>query len=399
MAMGELSTYLYKLTKLLVLLLLTLSSYYLINIGNNYVDENKKIKLNTRKIIPVIGAFFVLFLINKLFKRYGILSDMFYTMILSVIVAYLLNPIVNFLTKKGVKNRVFAVLIVYLLILGLIVLFAFTIIPRSSKELGQFILSIPDSMNDLSKMFNNVINKYEEMVGDMPFITDNILKAAKNTIAGFETVLINLIKSTVTGLSGFLTKAVSLILTPILTFYFLVDKDQFLGTIAKSIPEKYEEDSKKLYKEINESLSNFVRGRLLMAVFVGVSTTILLSVLGVGFAVPIGFITGFADIVPYIGPFLGFIPAVLFAFLVSPIKAVWVSIAFVLIQWAENNLIAPKVIGETTGLHPMVVLLAIVIGGGMFGVMGMIFSVPVIAILVVIFKFAKEKMEKSKTNL
>ena len=163
---------------------------------------------------------------------------------------------------------------------------------------------------------------------------------------------------------------------------------------AKSIiPSKNRKEIIGLLNEIDTSLNLFVRGRLMLALYVGVATTILLLVLKVEFAVVIGFITGIADIVPYIGPFLGFLPAVFFAFLSSPSKAIWVSIIFLLIQWVENNVLAPKVIGDSTGIHPMTILLALVLGGGMFGVVGMIFSVPFIAVSKILFKFAYDKIK------
>ena len=118
-----------------------------------------------------------------------------------------------------------------------------------------------------------------------------------------------------------------------------------------------------------------------MAVFVGVATAIVLWILGVNYAVVIGAITCIADIIPYIGPLLGFLPAIIVAFIQQPMKALWVGIAFVLIQWVENNLVGPKLLGDSTGLHPLTVLLCLIIGGGMFGVLGMIFSVPIVAIL------------------
>ena len=116
--------------------------------------------------------------------------------------------------------------------------------------------------------------------------------------------------------------------------------------------------------------------------------------MGVGFAVPIGLITGFADIIPYIGPFLGFIPAVIFALLKSPIKALWVIIIFTIIQQIESNIITPKVVGESVGIHPVTVILALIIGGGFFGVIGMILAVPVVGISKVLYSYLVENINR-----
>jgi predicted PurR-regulated permease PerM len=129
-----------------------------------------------------------------------------------------------------------------------------------------------------------------------------------------------------------------------------------------------------------------------MAVMVGIATTIFLFLMGIEFAIVIGFITGLADIVPYIGPFLGFLPAVIFAFISSPIKAVWVGVFFILIQWMENNILGPKVLGKTTGMHPLTILLAIIVGGTIFGVMGMILSVPAVSVSIILFNYFKKRL-------
>ena len=136
-----------------------------------------------------------------------------------------------------------------------------------------------------------------------------------------------------------------------------------------------------------------------MAIFVGFATMVYLLVLRVDFAIVIGLITCVADIIPYIGPFLGFLPAVLFAFMDAPIKALWVAILFLLLQWAENNIIAPKLLSDKTGLNPMLILISIIIGGGVFGVFGMILSVPFASILVILIEFFKMKYNEKNKNV
>ncbi len=133
------------------------------------------------------------------------------------------------------------------------------------------------------------------------------------------------------------------------------------------IPKSYRKDVKGLILEIDKALGQFIRGRLLLALYVGIATTILLLLFKVDFALIIGLITGVADIIPYLGPFLGFFCLqCFFAFLYSPIKALWVGVLFLGIQWVENNVLAPKIIGKSTGIHPVTILLALVIGGGYF---------------------------------
>ena len=169
-----------------------------------------------------------------------------------------------------------------------------------------------------------------------------------------------------------------------------------IGLIKENFPAKYYKEARGLYHEINEAMSAFVRGRILMAVFVGIATMIFLFAIRVEFAFVIGMITMIGDIIPYIGPFMGFLPAIIFALIQSPIKAIWVGAMFLFIQWVENNILAPKLLGKSTGIHPLIILISIIIGGGMFGVWGMILSVPFVSLIIILFKFSVKQNRKSK---
>lgn len=378
---------------ILTTVIMVLIIYYLINIGNGYLSEKKRLRFDDKRIIPILASILGIYLVYLLINKYTILSDTFYALIFSAIIAYALNPLINFLEDKKV-NRTIGVLIVYLSILGIFFIVAFLIIPKSSLEIKRFINNMPTYFEQVSKVIDSLYTKYYSTLGDLPPMFKGLEQAVLDNIVNIENGLANGFKSFIGGIIHALSKFVSIVLTPILTMYFLVDKKFFKERIQKLIPKKHRKDVMYLAKKIDYSLSRFVRGRLLMSLYVGVVTTIALLIMGVEFAFVIGFITGIADIVPYIGPLLGFIPAVFFAYLSSPIKVLWVSIFFVLIQWAENNILAPKIIGENLGMHPLVILLSIVIGGGVFGVFGMILSVPVVAVFKILFSFFKEKMKK-----
>ncbi len=380
---------------ILSLMLLGLVIYYLINIGNNYVEEENKLNINYKKILPVIISAIGFFLVRNLFTKYVVLSDTFYTIIFSIILAYLFNPIINYLEKKNIK-RVFGVLLLYIGIVGLVFILAFLVIPRSSREIKRLMMSMPSYIDKASEMMDSLYREYYSRIGDLPPIFQGIQEVILENIAGLESMIINGLKNFIGGIINTFSKVISLVLTPILTFYFLVDKDYFLEKIQALIPIKYKDDFLKLSKEIDLSLSKFVRGKIIMAAYVGLTTSIVLLFSGIEFAIVIGFITGIADVIPYIGPFLGFIPAIFFALLDSPIKAIWIGLIFLLIQWTENNVLAPKVIGDTTGIHPMVILLSIIIGGGMYGVLGMILSVPAVAVFIILYEFTKEKIKQKK---
>lgn len=373
--------------------LLLLIIYYLINIGNNFIPDRKRIRVSNSKVLPILGVFLLFYLLLALFRRYTILSDTFFTIILSAVLAYILNPIVDYFVSKGMK-RLFAVITLYLMTSGIIFILTFLIIPGSSREIGKLVNNIPIYFSNISRYIDELYTRYYSNLGDLPPLLQGIETAIIQNISKLENIVIEGVKGLVGGIINSFTKIISFILTPVLTFYFLVDKDFFKEKIKESLPLKHRDEVYGLSLEIDKSVSQFVRGRLIMALCVGVATTIALLIIGVDFAMVIGFITGVADVIPYIGPFLGFVPAVIFAFIASPIKALYVSIFFVLIQWAENNILGPKILGGTIGMHPLTILLSIIAGGAIFGVLGMIVSVPFVAICRIFFVFFKEKLKK-----
>lgn len=381
----------------LFVILLILIIYYLINIGNNFVPENKKLRLRDKKILPLLLSFVFLVLFFSLLKRYTVLSDTFYTIIFSAILAYLFNPIINYLEEKGI-DRFKGVLILYFSILAGILVFLFLVIPKSSTEIKRLVTNMPLYMENITGLVDELYNRYYSTLGDLPPLFHGIQQVVMENIVGLENMIVEGIKNFLGGIIKTFSKLISLILTPILTFYFLVDKDYFKNKLTKLIPKKYRREGMQIFYEIDNSLSKFVRGKIIMAAYVGVATSIVLLIMGIDFALVIGFITGLADIVPYVGPFLGFLPAVFFAFIDRPIKALWVAALFVLIQWVENNILAPKVIGDTTGIHPLIILISIIIGGGVFGVLGMILAVPVVAITIILFSFVSRKFKKPPTR-
>lgn len=374
-------------------ILLLLIVYYLINIGNNYIPEKKRIRLNIKKVLPIIVVLLSLYIFRNILKGYPILSDTFFTVILSIILAYIFNPLVNKLENKGLK-RMYAVLLIYLIIVGVLFIIAFLVIPRSSREIRRLVVNLPIYFQSISEFIDNMYRKYYSTLGDLPPMFQGLENVVVQNIAKIEDVIMSTLTAFVSGVIGAFSKIISVILTPILTLYFLVDKEFFIERAKKAIPRKYKKDVLLLANKIDKSLILFVRGRLIMALSVGLATTVALLIMGIDFALVIGFITGVADVIPYIGPFLGFVPAVLFAYASSPIKAVWVIIFFLLIQWLENNVLGPKILGETIGLHPLIVLLSIIIGGALFGVAGMIFSVPIVGIGRILFAFIKDKLKK-----
>lgn len=401
---------------ILSILLIFLAIYYLINIGNRYIEGKKRINIDLHFITKIFLGILILYLITIIFNKFPILGYTISSAIIAIIFAYIIDPIVNYLERKGVK-RPFGVIIVYitaLLIFGILIV---SVIPKTINEISNLLTSLPGMIDTLTRNANNFLTEifakfnielpenfidiYKEsnpkVEGNVetPQIVSNILNSMTKTLTDLVAKVQGSLMSSISGVFskvyGAVTSAFRLVLIIIFSFYFSVDKEKFTHKVKKAIPNKYRDDISFLSNRIDIALQQFIRGRMLMAIFVGIITMIYLLILRVDFAIIIGLITCVADIIPFVGPFLGCVPAVLFAFMDSPVKAFWVLVLFILVQWVENNILAPKLIGDSTGLNPLLILISIIIGGGIFGVWGMVISVPITSIIFILIDFAKIK--------
>ncbi|MFY9213159.1 MAG: AI-2E family transporter [Tissierellaceae bacterium] len=379
---------------ILIMVFLTTAIYYLVNIGNNYIDGRKRINLSNKKLIIIMLIAIIFYIFTMILRKFPFISDIIATIIGSIIIAYALNPIINSFERRNIK-RFYGVIIVYLSIVAMFFILSVLVIPSSGKEIRRFVSNLPIYFEQISDIMDGFYTKYYSTLGGLPPMFQGIENIVMENLVKLEGIISDSMTKFVGGVLSMASKLVNIVLTPILVLYFLVDKAYFKELLIKLIPNKYREDTLQLASIIDTSLKQFIKGRLIMSLYAGVMTTILLLVLGIEFPFVIGFITGVADIVPYIGPFLGYVPAVFFASFSGIMKVIWVSIFWVLIQWTENNIVAPKIIGENMGMHPMVILLSIIIGGGVFGVFGMILSVPIVAITKITTQYILDKRRKT----
>ncbi|WP_138158871.1 AI-2E family transporter [Peptoniphilus catoniae] len=398
---GFLST----LRSVLVAMLLFLIIYYLINIGNRYIDRSRRIEIDLINIIRIFLVIVFLYIVKIIFNKFPIIADTFWAMILAIVISFAINPIVTYLEKKNIK-RGYGIIIIYISALLIFTILLVIVIPKTVSEMSNIILRLQDAFEVLNSEALKLNSYIKDIFSyDLPTyvdskkIFDSIQKSITDYIIEFQSQALFKIRNLATSVGGLVSKIIRFALIFIFTFYFTIDKNKFKAKVVRALPEKHKADILYISNKINQALLDFVKGRVLMAVFVGLITMIYLLILGVDFAIVIGIITCIADIIPYIGPFLGFLPAVLFAFIDSPTKALWVSVLFVLVQWAENNILGPKLLSNKTGLSPILILISIIVGGATMGVFGMIFSVPIASIIVILIDFAKLKYNEKNKNV
>lgn len=368
--------------------------YYFVHICNRFVDEDKQIRISRKRAFQILFVILVIYVIYSLIQKYEIISNILFTVIISLIFSYLLNPIINYLERHNI-SRGLGIILLYIVVFGIIIAISISFIPRLGNELKEVLMVLPSYFSTITDFFKDLYDKYYNLENIAPII-ENVEGLIFDNINRLQEVLLTSMTKLFTGVGSLLNRMISLVLIPILTFYFLKDKDKLINQVFLIIPKNKRSEIKELLTQIDKSLSQFVRGRLILAIYVGVATTVVLLILDINFAIVIGLLTGIADIIPYFGPFLGFVPAVLFAFLDSATKGIWVAVIFILIQWVENNVLGPKIIGDTTGLHPITVLLSLIIAGNIYGVLGMVFVIPVVSILKILFGFFIDKARKRR---
>ena len=206
-------------------------------------------------------------------------------------------------------------------------------------------------------------------------------------------------------ISGAVGSVVNFVIGAIVSIYLMKDKDFFLSIWRKFLhlvlPQRANAAVTETLNEVNGVLSQFVRGALLDAVFVAILSSIGLSIVGLDFAVFIGVFAGIANVIPYFGPLIGMIPAFLIGWLTSDfVHGVLAVLVLVIVQQIDSNIIYPKVVGSSTGLHPLAVLLAVSVFGYFGGIIGMILAVPIAGILqVFILKWAyRQERRRDESN-
>ncbi|MGV8146845.1 MAG: AI-2E family transporter [Alkaliphilus sp.] len=376
-------------------LLLGFAIYYLINIGNTYLDYDKKIEVGKREIAYYITIIFVSLIATLMFEIRTVLFSVLSPFIFAMILAYILNPVVKFVEKWGV-SRLFSVLLVYVFISTIILITSLTIIPKISSEVKELVESLPEFTNEVYDYSYELYMKFTRNVDKLPSEFDGMKNILEDNTDRMQKIIVDTIASITNSLVSIFSKIVSIVLIPILAFYFLKDTVKIRKTLILTIPKKHRGAIIEIARDLDKVLGGFITGQLIVAAFIGVLTTAALLVLGVRFAIIVGFIAGIANVIPYFGPIIGIIPGVLFALLDSPTKALWVLGIFIAIQQIESAILSPKIVGNKVGIHPIIVILVLLIGGKLFGVVGLMIAIPLAGTIKVFCKHLMKYIVNSK---
>lgn len=345
---------------------------------NQLIKVSNKVFKNLHILVLVLTVYVSIKILNNLniihffITLLKVLSPLF----IGILIAWLLRPIVNYLENHNM-NRLFALIIVYLLILFIFYISLITFIPRFIKELGEFIKVFP---NILDSFFNNFkfinFSIYEPKISSM--LNDFITSTSKSLPMTF--------MNFIGGISSFIVGF-------IIGFYLLISNTWV--TINANI----KKDTYELVMNINNILRNYVKGTLLSSFIVFILSTIIFYIIGLDSALLFGFICGVTNIIPFIGPYIGASIPVLVAFTKNTTFGIIVTVMIFAVQTIEGNIIQPIIMSKSVKIHPVTSIISLLIFGYFFGILGMVFAVPLIASLKEIYFYLLKKYKNYKRNL
>ncbi len=301
--------------------------------------------------------------------------------LLGIILAYLFNPFISYMEKKGFSRRG-SLLLLLIVILNIIVFSSLFLFPAVINEMQDLATSIPIIINSIQDYCDIIQDKFNRLQIP-PVFKDSLNKSLHQ----LENYVLNIIQKTTEKIINSISLIFSLLLAPIITYYILKDIYFIRRSFIRLFPLKERKFCYQLLKEINNIFVGFVRGQIWISIVVGILGTAGLYFLKVKFYLLLGLLTGITNIIPYIGPIIGSLPAVLIACLSSPLKAVAVILLFVIIQQIESVIIAPKILSENVGLHPLTVIFSLLAGAELLGIWGLLFAIPIAGSLKVLVQF------------
>jgi predicted PurR-regulated permease PerM len=305
-------------------------------------------------------------------------------LLLAVVVVYLLNPVVTALERRGVPRAAGAG-VVYVLFICLVALAVSLLMPVVTRQVGQVVDHFPNYVADAQAQVRRLAARF----GQEPNFRLDADQVRQWLAAGDNRQTVT---RYVTGLRSFTTSLLSglviFVIGPIMAFYLLVDLPRLQRGAMALVPPGRREEMRGLMDRVSQAVGGFFRGQLLVALFVGVASSIGLWAVGLPFWLLVGIVAGVFNLVPLIGPFIAGGLAVIIALIGrEPLTALWAALVLLAVQQIDNHLVSPNVMSRTVQLHPVVVMLALLVGASFAGLFGMLVIVPLVAVAKIVFLY------------
>lgn len=343
----------------------------MINLIKNWLNKN----ISNPQLV-ILGLFIVS---GFIFIFY--LGHMLAPMLASIIIAYLLDGMVKRLQRLKVP-RIISVILVFLFFLASLLFIFIGLLPLISRQIGQLVKQFPLMVNAIQEQLIQLPQKYPDVVSDAQIKT--LFGFITSEFTGLAQKLLSL---SIASVKGIVMVVIYLILVPLLVFFFLKDKALILSWISKFLPDN-RGLAIEVWRDVNIQISNYVRGKVWEIIVVWIITYATFSYLKVQYSMLLALLTGISVLIPYIGVTVVFFPVVLIAFFQWGLGSnfAYVVIAYAIIQLLDGILLAPILFSGVVNLHPVAIIAAVLLFGGLWGLWGLFFAIPLATLFNAIIK-------------
>ena len=345
-----------------------------------------------RWLLVVLALYFIFWILGQA-------SSALTPFIIGLVLAYLMLPVVNRLNKS--VPRWLAILLVYMLFSIIVGIFVAYIAPIVGDQTGQIITNIPTT-TELQEMGGELLQYYRSSLPENIRLQveaglDSALNAFKANLTSYARSVGEFALNQILQIASTLAFIVGLLIIPIWLFFILNDANEGHHTINRMVHPRARQDFWNVWGIIDHVLSNYVRGQLILGLAVGMAVAIGLLILRfIGFNIPyivlLSIIAAITELIPIIGPVIGAVPAVLLGFTISPGAGIAALVLYIVIQQIENNFLVPRIVGESVGIHPAILTVALIVMGQAFGLIGVILSAPLTAIARDLFVYTYRRL-------
>lgn len=375
-------------------------------INKEEVDKQKLNELinlsrNSLKILYILLIVVGIYAVVRLTKEVKILELIFTILkiiaplFIGFIVAWLFDPFVKWLQKKGLR-RSLGTAVTYVLLIGFIALLIGGIIPLLSEQLNEFIKTIPNIIDNSKIWIDGFMDRLAVIDGlDIASIEkemiDRIVDISTNLTSDLPSMLVKFVSKILSGMG-------TIIVGLVIGFYLLMSFDNINETLITLFPKKIQKNTNEIIYEVNNSLRKFVLGALLDSSLIFIVSSIGFCIIGLKAPFLFALFCALTNIIPYAGPYIGGAPAVIVGMSQGPTTGILTLIIIIIVQFLEGNFIQPVVMSKTTKLHPVTIMIGLLLFGHFWGIIGMFVSTPIIASLKAIFTYLDDKYDLIKTN-
>ncbi len=367
-------------------------------------------------VIAALAVYFIILNLSHIYTGFMAILSALRSVIYGCVIAYLLNPLMKMIERhlrpflearmtnpKRAKtiSRISSMLLSFVIVIAVIVALLNMAVPEIYNSIVKLVRELPGQMEDLVNRLNqlltsdstvvtylrNLLSEGSKMLQN--FVTNDLMPEAESIFSALATGVIDVGR-----------ELLNIVIGILISIYLLMGKETFAGQCKKSIYALFRADHANLILHIadksNKIYSGFITGKIIDSFIIGCICFVCVTILRMPYTVLISVIIGVTNIIPFFGPIIGAIPCALLILLSSPIKALYFVILIIVLQQVDGNIIGPRILGNATGLPGFWVIVAIMLGGGLFGFLGMILGCPTFAVIYYIAQMLINYRLKSK---